>query len=121
MSEIVVDAKGRKLTVQRRSVLDQVRLLRAIGPAQSGNEAYVNIVTMAVTVSDIDGVPCPTPTNERMIDAAIERIGDEGFAALVVDLKAKEKAFMDAAEAAAMVAVAADPLAISESLPSIPT
>ena len=120
MSETVTDARGRKLTVTRRSVLDHTRLLRAIGPVQSSNEAYVNIVTMAVSVSEIDGVPCPTPTNERMIDAAIDRIGDDGFAALVVDIQAKRAALMAAAEAARPEGVAADPLAKSESLPSIP-
>lgn len=100
--EQVTDAKGRKLTLRKITVLDQVRLLRAIGPAQSSNEPYVNIVTMAASVSDIGGVPLPFPRNEAQIDAAIERIGDEGFVALTVSMKA---------EIAALEAAAADAIA----------
>lgn len=114
MSDIVTDAKGRKITTRKFNVLDQVKLLRAIGAEQSNNQPYVQIVMMAASVSDIDGVPCPVPTNERTIDAAIARIGDDGFAALMVDMRRQVDALEAAAEAAADgEAKPTDPLAPS--------
>ena len=115
MSETVTDANGRVIKVRKMTVLDQVRVLRAIGPAQSSNQAYVNIVTMAVSVSEIDGVPCPMPSSEIQIDAAIERIGDDGFAALMADMEAQVKAIQLAAATAILGgAPAVDPLVKSD-------
>lgn len=114
MSEVITDAKGRKFTTRKINVLEQVRLLRAIGAEQSNNQPYVNIVMMAASVASIDDVPCPIPTNERQIDGAIGRIGDEGFAALMVDVKRQIDELTSAAEAAAAgEAKPADPLAPS--------
>ena len=114
MSEVITDALGRKITLRKLNVLDQVKLLRAVGPDQARNQPYVEIVTMAASVSDIDGVPLVIPTNERQIDAAIGRIKDEGFAALMVYMRREIKAVEDAAEAAADgEAKPADPLAPS--------
>lgn len=98
---IITDAKGRKLETRDFTVLDQVRLLRAIGPGQSSNEPYVNIVQMAASVASIDGVPCPMVKNEKDIDAAIARVGDEGFSALLVDMKRQVDVLTAAAEEAA--------------------
>lgn len=112
--DFVTDAKGRKLHLRKLTVMDQVRLLRAIGPAQSSNRPYVDLVTMASGVAQIDEVPCIIPTNERQIDAAIERIGDEGFSALMVNMQAEFRALELAAEAAMEAGgQAPDPLAPS--------
>jgi hypothetical protein len=101
MSEVITDAKGRKFTTRKINVLDQVKLLRAIGAEQSSNQPYVEIVMMVASVADIDGTPCPIPTNERQIDAAIARIGDEGFAAFQVYTKKVLAELVKAAEDAA--------------------
>lgn len=101
MSEVITDAKGRKITTRKMNVLEQVKLLRAIGPDQSKNEPYVNLVMMAASVSAIDGIPMMVPTNERQIDGAISTIGDEGFAALMVDVRRQLDELTAAAEAAA--------------------
>ena len=112
--EVITDAKGRKITLRKLNVLDQVRLLRAVGADQARNQPYVEIVTMSASVSDIDGVPVLLPVNERQIDAAIGRIGDEGFAALMVYMQREVAAVQSAAEAAADGEVKpADPLAQS--------
>jgi hypothetical protein len=112
MTDTITDAKGRKLTLRKLNVLDQVRLLRAVGPDQARNQPYFEVVTMAASVSDIDGIPCMIPTNERQIDAAIDRIGDDGFGALMVNMRKEIKIVEDAAEAAAKgeVAPASSPL-----------
>lgn len=116
---VLTDAKGRKLTVKDLSALEQLRLLRAIGPDQSMNQPYVMSVQAAASVTFIDTVPCPKPTNERQIDAMIDRLGDEGLAVVqlhqqMVMVKAY-RAAQDAIEAHAAEAVAADPLAGSAS------
>ena len=111
MPDVITDASGRKIGLRKLNVLDQVKLLRAVGPDQARNQPYVEIVTMSASVADIDGVPLIIPTNERQIDAAIGRIGDEGFAALMVYMKREIAAVEAAAEAAADgEAKAADPL-----------
>lgn len=110
---VITDARGRKLTLRPINVMGQVRLLRAVGPDQAANAPYVNIVTAAAGVAEIDGIPMPWPANERMIDAAIERLGDEGLMAVAMHHRAE----MEAAQKAAEDAMAAgrpggaDPLA----------
>jgi hypothetical protein len=83
------------------NVLDQVKLLRAIGAEQSRNQPYVQIVNMAASVAQIDDVPCVMPSSERQIDAAVDRLGDDGFAAVMVNMQRRVDALMAAAEGAA--------------------
>ena len=110
------DSMGRVITMRPINVLDQIRLLRAIGPDQSRNEPYVTLVNFAASVSAIDGVPQPMPTNEKQIDALIGRLGDHGFAAISVYMRAEMQSIQDAAEAAANgEATVSDPLAASVS------
>lgn len=86
---VLTDAKGRRLVLRQLTVMAQVKLLRAIGPEQSQNAPYVNIVQAAASVAEVDGVPLPFPANERMIDAAIERLGDDGLMAVALHNKAE--------------------------------
>lgn len=100
------DASLRTLRLRKINVLDQVKLLRAIatgssGAVQSNNQPYVALVNMAASVSHIDGVPMPPIGNERQIDAAIARIGDEGFAALQIHTMKEINKLMAEAELAA--------------------
>ncbi len=116
---VLSDAKGRKLAVRDLSALEQLRLLRAIGPDQSMNQPYVMSVQAAASVVSIDGVPCAKPTNERQIDAMIDRLGDDGLAAVQLHqqmaMVRAYRAAQDAIEAQAAEAVVADPLAASAS------
>ena len=108
---VITDAKGRKILLRPLNVMAQVRLLRAIGPEQSANQPYVNVVQAAAGVAEIDGVPMPFPANERMIDAAIDRLGDEGFLAVAMHQKAEMEAAVAAAERAMEEGTKPDPLA----------
>ena len=116
---VLTDAKGRKLAVKDLSALEQIRLLRAIGPEQSTNQPYVMSVQACASVTAIDGVPQPRPQNERQIDSMVERLGDEGMA--VVQLHQQMimvrayRAAQDAIEAQASGGEASDPLAGSAS------
>ena len=96
----IMDAKGRVLTYRNLTILDQARIMRAIGAEQSKNEPYVQLVQAACSVNEIDGIPVPMPTNERAIDACIGRIGDEGFAAIVAYMNREMERMKEAAAAA---------------------
>lgn len=102
-TEVITDARGRKLTIRNLNALDQTRLLRAVGPAQAGNQPYFHMVECAAMVANIDDVPCLLPTNERQIDAAIGRLDDEGMAAIMVWRTVKMQEAMKAAEDAVEV------------------
>jgi hypothetical protein len=99
VSEVITDASGRKLTIRKLNVLEQVRLLKAVGSDHSQNQPYVQIVMMAASVSDIDGVPVPLPRTDAQIEGLIGRIDDAGFAALQVALDRKVADLYAAAEA----------------------
>ena len=121
MTDTLTDAKGRVLTLRTLTVLDQVRIMRAIGAEQSQNAPYTSVVMAACTVSDIDGVPLPMPRNERDIDDRIVRVGDDGFAIITAHLRQQTQAVQDAAEAALAEGTKADPLAPSEASPNTAT
>ncbi len=78
----VMDATGRTFTIRRPTTLDRLRLFKAIGPALAANDRYMGIAMLAFAVVAMDGVPCPQPTNEHQIEAAIERMGDDAIKAI---------------------------------------
>ena len=78
----VTDATGRTFTIRRPTTLDRLRLFKAIGPTLAANDRYMGVAMLAFAVIAIDGVPCPQPTNEHQIEAAIERIGDDAIKAI---------------------------------------
>jgi hypothetical protein len=103
---VLTDAKGRKLTLRTLTLLEQTRVLRAIGPAQASNEPYVQTVIAMCMIADIDGVPVLLPTNERQIDGMLDRIGNEAGVAMNVHLRKMQAD----AEKAAEEAMSPDPL-----------
>jgi len=79
---IVTDRKGRELRVRRLSALDRLRLFKAIGPELAENAPYVGMALLAICVTDIDSVPLPIPMTEGQVEALVQRLGDEGLAAV---------------------------------------
>jgi hypothetical protein len=77
-----VDSKGRRLLFRRLTALDTLRLLKAAGPVLSQNEPWLSMAGLGFSVREIDGVPVPTPTTEAQIEGLIDRLGDEGLAAV---------------------------------------
>lgn len=88
----VQDAAGRTLTIRRTNTLDRLRLFKALGPALAENERYLGLACLAFAVTAIDGIPHPQPTNETQLEAAVERIGDAGIAAIAATLGQPEPA-----------------------------
>ena len=73
---------GRRLTLRRLTALDKLRLFKAAGPALSQNQPWLGMAMLASSVTAIDDVPIPPPTNEPQIEALVGRLGDAGIAAV---------------------------------------
>ena len=87
---VVVDKKGRRLIVRRPTALDTLRLFKAAGPVLSQNESWLAMASLASTVTEIDGVPVPLPTNESQIEALVDRLGDDGLEAIAASVDLHE-------------------------------
>lgn len=81
----VKDALGRTIGVRKMSMSVRRRTLKAILPQSTENGRYVALVMMAACVVDIDGEivdPLRGGGNEIVLDALIDRLDDDGFAAI---------------------------------------
>jgi hypothetical protein len=88
----VVDHLGRKITIRRINALDRLRLLKAAGPVLSQNDAWLNMAALAISAVEINGIPRPTPTNERHIESAVSDLGDGGLHAIAEALGTEDEA-----------------------------
>jgi hypothetical protein len=87
-----IDAKGRRLVLRRLTALDTLRLFKAAGPILAQNEPWLSMAGLAFSVLEIDGVPVPPPTTEPQIESLIDRLGDEGLAAIADTIKDQQEA-----------------------------
>ena len=78
----VVDETGRRLRLRTLTALDTLRLLKAAGPVLAQNQPWLSMAMLAVAVTEIDGIPVPTPVSEAQIEAIVERLGDVGLTAI---------------------------------------
>jgi hypothetical protein len=78
MSQTITDRAGRVIELRRMGVVEQLRLFKILGPELSENRAYYGLAKMAAAVRLIDGVPMPFPGSEAGVEAALERLGDDG-------------------------------------------
>jgi hypothetical protein len=78
----VNDRGGRELFVRRLSALDRLRLFKALGPDLAENAPYVGMALLAISVTEIDKIPLPPPMSEGQVEALIQRLGDDGLAAV---------------------------------------
>jgi hypothetical protein len=86
-----IDGKGRRLVLRRLTALDTLRLFKAAGPVLAQNEPWLSLAGLAFSLLEIDGVPVPTPTTEPQIESLIDRLGDEGLAAIADTIKVQEE------------------------------
>lgn len=77
----VEDAAGRRLTLKRMGALDRLLLFKALGPELSLNTAYLGMALLAASVTEVDGIPVPWPTNETQVETLVQRLGNAGLAA----------------------------------------
>jgi hypothetical protein len=86
MERMITDQAGRTLTLRRVGVLETLRLYKALGPELSVNEAYMGLAVIAASVAVLDGVPMPFPANEGGIENLLDRLGEDGAAAVAAAL-----------------------------------
>lgn len=80
--EEVRDAQGRVLALRRLSALDKLRLFEAAGPELSRNDRWLGMAVLACSVTAIDDVPWPMPASKQGVEAMVQRLGDDGIAAI---------------------------------------
>ncbi len=85
-----VDTRGRRLTFRRLTALDTLRLFKVAGPVLSQNEAWLAMSGLAFSVLEIDGIPVPAPVTEAQIEGLVEKLGDEGLAAVAMTIRDEE-------------------------------
>jgi hypothetical protein len=85
---VTEDRRGRRLTLRSLTALDTLRLFKAAGPVLAQNEPWLSMASLAFAVTEIDGVPVPTPVSEAQIESLIDRLGDNGLAAIAGTLEA---------------------------------
>jgi hypothetical protein len=80
---IVTDSQGRKLTIREPSILDEARLVRAMGDAASNQAFMVGYVLPCAMVTAINGEELFFPMTEMQAEAAIKVVGRPGIAAVM--------------------------------------
>jgi hypothetical protein len=83
---LVEDARKRIITLKRPGILAQYRMVEILGES-AGNQTYLGMVMPLIFVAAIDSDPVRMPNNKREVDALIERLGEEGVAAVMVGLQ----------------------------------
>jgi predicted metalloprotease with PDZ domain len=87
MERVITDKAGRRITLRKFGVLEMLRLFKAVGPELSVNRPYMGAAIVASSVAMIDDVPVPVPVNEAGVEAVMERLGDDGVAAVSAAIK----------------------------------
>lgn len=77
----VVDELDRRITVKFLSALDRMRLAKVLGSKEATNEVYMGYAALAFAVTKVDDEDVATNTI-REIEFMVERLGDEGLAAV---------------------------------------
>ena len=84
--QVLQDSDGRRITIRRLGALDRLRLFEAAGPVLSGNDRWLGLAALACSVTEIDGVPLPMSASKASVEAAVQRLGDAGIAAIAAAL-----------------------------------
>jgi hypothetical protein len=83
------DAKGRMLEVRPLNALETYRLMKIT--KATGGEGFFGMAAMAAAVRSIDGEPEAYINTDREIEVMIQRLGNEGLAAVAEVLSEKQK------------------------------
>jgi hypothetical protein len=78
----VIDALGRIIVLRKPGPLAQFRVVEAVGNDAAKNEVYMGMVLPLIFVVSIDEAIVPPPVTKAQIEALIQRLGEEGIAAV---------------------------------------
>ena len=81
-TEITTDARGRVLKLRKPGMLAQYRLVGMLGKA-ADSETYLNMCMPLIYLYAIDDDDSISVNTVREMEALIQRLGDEGVAALM--------------------------------------
>lgn len=76
------DARGRRIGVVRPKALLRFRLLKILGAENAKNEPLLGNAMLAFLVREIHGETIPPVNSERQLEAMIDRLDDDGLAAV---------------------------------------
>jgi hypothetical protein len=80
--ESVTDSRGRVLVVRKMNALDRLRVFELIGAENASNEPYLGYANLAYSVESIDGGPLPVPRTKLALEGAVQKLDDDGLAAV---------------------------------------
>jgi hypothetical protein len=78
----VSDERGRVIKLKKPGVLAQFRLIEALGETAK-NEVYMGMVLPLIFVTSIDDDPVFQPASKREVEALIQRLDEDGIAAVL--------------------------------------
>ncbi len=78
----VTDKSGRLISCRQLNAVDRLRLYKSLGPGLVENGPYYAVAYLAASVTELEAVPVPWPTNETQIEAIVSRLGDDGLEAI---------------------------------------
>lgn len=78
----VVDSRARRITLKKPGVLQQFKLVEALGEVAE-NRVYMRMALPLLYVTDIDGEGVVTLMRKSEVEALIQRLGDEGLEAVM--------------------------------------
>jgi hypothetical protein len=85
MEQVITDKTGRRITLRRVGVLEQLRMVKALGSNLADNQPYMRVAILAAHAEMIDDIPLPFPVDEGGVEALLERLGDDGMTALWIN------------------------------------
>jgi hypothetical protein len=85
----ILDARGRTIEVRPLNAIETYRLLKIT--KATGGEGYFGMAAMAASVRGIDGDPEAFINNDRDIEAMVQRLGNDGLAAVAKALGEHEE------------------------------
>ena len=86
-TETVMDADGRRITIRRLDGTRPAPDVQGSRPLLAQNPPWLGMALIASSVTAIDDVPVPSPSNELQIEAMVGRLGDTGVAAIAQALR----------------------------------
>lgn len=79
--ESITDSRGRSIKLKKPGVLAQFRLIEILGDTAK-NEVYMSMVLPLIFVTEIDGDAIFPPTRKSEVEALIQRLDEDGVAAV---------------------------------------
>ncbi len=82
----VVDARGRRFTLRKPTVLSQYRLIEALQESAE-NRVYMGMVLPLIYVTAINGEPESVPFTKIQVEALIQRLDEDGINAVMAGVQ----------------------------------